>query len=133
MTPLKIKPLFNRILLTMDKYDEDQSVNGLLVDTKKRKGDLKEIQKVVEIGTSVSIVKPGDYVKINPTRYLRNTNSLKDMGKSKAELTIEFPVITLGGTDYLFLFDTDIDYIVTDWSPDVDTKLFVPGKKELVS
>ena len=133
MTPLKIKPLFNRILLTMDKYDEDQSVNGLLVDTKKGKGDLKEIQKVVEIGTSVSIVKPGDYVKINPTRYLRNTNSLKDMGKSKAELTIEFPVITLGGTDYLFLFDTDIDYIVTDWSPDADTKLFVPGKKELVS
>ena len=133
MTPLKIKPLFNRILLTMNKYTEDQKVSDVLIDAKKSKGDLKEIQKVVEIGTSVSIVKPGDYVKINPTRYLRNTNSIKDMDKSKAEMTIEFPVITLGGVDYLFLFDTDVDYIVTEWAPDADTKLYVPGKKNIIS
>ena len=129
MKPTKIRPMFNHVLVTCDRYDADQtSDSGLVISINKKKGDIKEIQKVVAVGNTVTAVKPGDYVQLNPTRYMMRTDSIKDVGKSKAEYKFEFPVVQLKGKNYLFLFDSDIDYVVEEFEPDADTMLYVPPK-----
>ena len=65
---IKVKPMFNRVITTMDTYEEDQ-YNGNLLDTTKQKGSLKEYQKVLSVGTTVRDIKVGDLVCINPTRF----------------------------------------------------------------
>ena len=62
----KIKPLFTSVVTTMDKYEDDVIVNGLVNQTA---GTLKEYQKVIAIGSSVRDIKVGDLVSINPSRY----------------------------------------------------------------
>lgn len=133
MIPSKIKPLFNHILVTADKYEADVETDSGLVLSKQTRGSLKPIQRVVAIGNTVSSMKVGDYVQINPTRYMRDSNSLKDVGKSKEELHFEFPVVTIKGKDYLFLFDSDIDYIIEEFDADPDTKLYKPGDSKLIT
>ena len=62
----KIKPMFNRILVTADKYEKDVKQGGVVVVTA---GTLKEYQKVISIGDTVRGIKEGDFVLINPARY----------------------------------------------------------------
>ena len=66
---IKVTPMFNRIITTMDTYEEDQ-YNGNLLDTTKQKGSLKEYQKVLSVGTTVRDIKEGDIVCIDTTRYM---------------------------------------------------------------
>ena len=53
---LKVKPMFNRIITTMDVYEKDQ-YNGHVIDTTKQKGSLKEYQTVLSVGTTVRDIK----------------------------------------------------------------------------
>ena len=48
---IKVKPMFNRIITTMDTYEKDQ-YNGAILDTTKQKGSIKEYQKVISVGTT---------------------------------------------------------------------------------
>lgn len=109
-----IKPLFNHIVTTMERYEDDQH-NGALIDVKRQSGMIKDVQRVVAVGTTVTSLHVGDLVKINPTRYMRVGNSVKDLDKSKSDIKFEFPVVEMGDENYLFLFDTDIDYIITEY------------------
>lgn len=133
--PSKITPMFNHILVTADRYEDDKkNASGLILETA---GGLKEIQKIVAVGSSVRGLKEGDYVQINPTRYIRDTNSLKDVGKSKAELHFEFPVVEVGGKPYLFLYDSDIDFIIDAWEEVSDSEkksplLYAPPKATIL-
>lgn len=114
----KIKPLFNAIVTTMDKYEEDETYAGII--TKNRtKGAVKEYQTVVAVGTSVRDIKEGDIVKINPIRYAVKKypeGSMKDgVITHNEEIGYNFNVIEMNGEDYLYLRDNDIDYIITEY------------------
>ena len=119
MIPVKIKPMFNHILVTMEKETEDKKI-GTLIDVTKREGTVKDLQTVVAVGNTVTSMKPGDVVHINPNRYIRTKHSLKDDLDSGTEMqvNVQFPVVELGGISYLFLFDSDVDYIVEEWGQD---------------
>lgn len=122
-----IKPMFNHIVTTMDRYEDDQH-NGALIDVKRQSGMIKDIQRVVAVGTTVTSLHVGDLVKINPTRYMRIGNSVKDLDKSKNDVKFEFPVVEMSDKNYLFLFDTDIDYIVTEYEYEVEA---IPGSNDV--
>ena len=114
----KVKPLFNRIITTMDCYEEDQLTLGGLVDSRKQKGTMKEYQTVVAVGNTVTGIKEGDVVCINPTRYAvmkHNDKSLKN-GVIGDNLVVgyKFNTITIDGKEHLMLYDQDIDFIVVD-------------------
>lgn len=114
----KVKPLFNRVVTTMDCYEEDQLTTGGLVDSRKQKGTMKEYQTVVAVGDTVKSVKEGDVVCINPTRYAvmkHEDKSLKN-GVIGDNLVIgyKFNTITIDGKEHLMLYDQDIDFIVVD-------------------
>lgn len=119
---IKVKPMFNKIITSMNCYEEDQMTGGL-IDTRKTKGSLKEYQTVVAVGSTVRDINVGDVVAINPTRYavMKHENkSLKDgvIGDNMV-MGYKFNTITLDGIEHLMLYDQDIDFVVLE-SEDVE-------------
>ena len=119
---IKVKPMFNRIITSMETYEEDQ-YNGNLLDTTKQKGSLKEYQTVLAVGTTVRDIKVGDLVCIDPTRYMVTKHREKSLQSNIMgdDMTIgyKFNTIKLGDKECLMLFDQDISFIVED-SEDVE-------------
>lgn len=121
----EIKPMFNRLVTTMDSYEEDQTLGNGLLDSKKQKGALKEYQKVLAVGDTVRGIEKGDLVCINPTRYAVMKHEDKSMknGVIGDNLVIgyKFNTIMIDGKECLMLYDQDIDFIVVK-SEDVEDK-----------
>ena len=133
MNVKKIKPMFNMILTTMNKYEDDYKENGIINPTKS-KGTLKEYQKVIAVGSSVRDIKVGDIVCINPKRYAtmkHKEGSLKDgVIKDNPVVAYNFDVILLDGVEYLKLYDNDVDFIVTEYED--DPKIIKQREKKLI-
>lgn len=137
----KVKPMFDSIITTMDKYEDDVINNLGLIETSKQKGTIKEFQKVVSIGNIVREVKVGDLVCINPSAYARKKyqdGSMKDGVISTNEvLSYEFNIIELDDVPHLLLKTRDIEFIVEEYEEVEEEKLptsnlYVPPKQELL-
>ena len=107
-----VKPMFNNILTTMNKYEKDEYENGIIIY---KKGDLKEYQEVIAVGSTVRDIKVGDKVMINPIRYAKKKHqegSLKDgIITDNPVVKYEFNVINVNGEPCLLLYDQDIMYV----------------------
>lgn len=115
-----ITPLFTKIITTADKYTEADSVDKHgFIDPKKVQA-IKDIQTVVEIGTSVRFVKPGDKISLNFARYgVRKYNkdsSKADMNDHYNEvLEYQIPMISLNQKEHLFIDEGDVEFIIKDY------------------
>lgn len=114
---IKVKPMFNAIITTMNVYDRDQ-YNGSLIDTSKTKGAIKEYQTVVAVGNAVRDIKVGDVVAIDPTRYTVVQHADKNLANNikgdELKVGYKFKTIKLDGVEHLMLFDQDISYIIEE-------------------
>jgi hypothetical protein len=111
----KIKPMFNSLLVTCNKYSKDVKLQGTsLVDTTKA-DTVKEYQTVVAVGPSVRGIEPGDVVFINPKRYAvkkHREGSLKDgVITDNPIIGYNFNIIEIDGVQHLYIQDNDIDYV----------------------
>lgn len=117
----KVKPLFDHIITTMDRYIINQDSLTKVIDVKTANNAVKEYQTVVEVGPAVKDIKVGDIVCINPRNYARPTHNKKWSGldgddiKDQVIMKYDFPVITIDDEDYMLLYERDIDFIVEDW------------------
>lgn len=132
---IKVKPMFNRIITTMNTYTEDQYIGGI-IDTNKAKGSLKEYQTVVAVGTTIRDIKVGDVVCIDPTRYMvtkHNEGSLKG-GIISDNMTIgyKFNTIELNGESCLMLYDQDITFIIEESEEVKDSTIVAPDKPNII-
>lgn len=131
----KIKPLFNSIVCTMDKYEEDVMSNGLIVGTK-TKGTLKEYQKVVAKGPFVKDINVGDMVMINPARFAvvnhkHNPDNLMDnIQKDTTLISYQFDVVTIEDKDYLYLQDRDVMYVFE--GEEIEDTIEIPENKIII-
>lgn len=129
----KIKPLFNRIIVTTNRYEEDVKENGIIVTTA---GSLKEYQTVVAIGTTVHGINVGDKVMINPARYVdvkqKENPSLKDdlTITHSSVLTYKFNTVDINGVPHLVLFDNDIEYIFE--GEEIEDKIITPVTPKII-
>lgn len=129
----KIHPLFTALITTMDKYEEDLNIGGVIT---KQQGTLKENQKVIAVGDSVRGIKVGDLVNINPKRFevrKHKEGSLKDgIITDNPVVGYSFDVVEMENTQYLMLQDRDINYIIEDYE-EVEikpkTELIMPESK----
>lgn len=64
----KIKPMFNGLITTMERYGQEYLKGTTMIDPTKT-GTVKEYQKVVAVGPHVKGIEVGDTVFINPKRY----------------------------------------------------------------
>lgn len=134
----KIKPMFTSLITTMDKYEQDVKVGGL-IDASKQQGGLKEYQKVLAVGSSVRDIKVGDIVCVNPTRFAvrkHQAGSLKDgIVTDNPVTTYNFDVVEMDGAQCLLLQDRDIDFIIEEWEEVPDTtpsSIIKPEEKKLI-
>ena len=115
----KIKPLYTRIVTTMDMYvEKDVTGVGGIVDVSKLKKGIKEYQTVIAVGTSVKNVKVGDVVCIDPSRYAvhkYHQDSVKADLLTNQVTSYNFNVVTLDDTDYLLLDEADVEFVVEEY------------------
>ena len=106
-----IKPMFDSLVTTMNKYEEDDYENGVIV---KQAGVLKEYQKVIAVGPAVRNIEVGDMVMINPIRYAKMKH--KEGSLKKGVITdnpvigYEFKTVTINDEECLYLQSQDIMY-----------------------
>ena len=114
----KIKPMFNAIVTTMDKYEQDELIGGI-IDNTKQQGTLKEYQRVIAIGNAVRDIKVGDLVSINPSRFAvkkHREGSLKDgIITDNPVVAFNFDTINIDGNTCLVLQDRDIEFIIEEF------------------
>lgn len=133
----KIKPMFTAILTTMKKYAVDEVSNsGLITDTSKLAGTIKEFQTVVAVGDQVRGIKVGDLVCIDPSHYAVKKfqeNSMKNDLMENQNVGYRFNVIELEGVPHLLLQNNDIVYVVEEWEEDQkwDAALVMPDSSIL--
>ena len=112
----KIKPLFTSVVTTMDKYEDDVMVNGLV---NKTAGTLKEYQVVLAVGSTVRDIKVNDIVCINPSRYAVRKfedGSMKDgVISTNPVVSYKFPIIEIYKKECLLLQDRDIDFVIEEY------------------
>lgn len=134
----KIKPMFNRIITTMDAYEKDQ-ISGGMLDPRKQKGTMKEYQTVIAVGETVRGIQEGDVVCINPTRYAVMKHKDKSLQNGvigdNVVVGYKFNTITIDGKECLMLYDQDIDFVVVE-SEDIEDEaapiLIQPEKPKLI-
>ena len=106
-----IKPMFDSLVTTMNKYEQDGFENGVIV---KQAGSLKEYQTVIAVGPAVRNIEVGDMVMINPTRYAKmkhQKGSLKDgVITDNPVIGYEFKTVTINDEECLYLQSQDIMY-----------------------
>ena len=112
----KVKPMFNAIITTMNRYEDDDSSDTLIKNTS---GSLKEYQTVVAVGGSVRDIKVGDVVQIDPSRYAQKQHredSLKNgIVSDNPVMSYNFKTILIDGEQCLLLYDSDISYIIEEY------------------
>lgn len=135
----KIRPMFNQVITTMNKYSDDEMKTGSIIDVSKVNNPIKEYQKVVAVGPMVRNIEVGDIVMINPKRYGKvrhKEGSLKDgVITDNPVVSYNFNVIELNHTPFLLLLDQDIDFIIEEYeevkdSPQSD--IIVPNNDIIV-
>lgn len=118
----KIKPMFTRILLTKDTYNEAAYIPGThLLDSSRIKQGVKELQTVLAIGDAVRNVKVGDKVVINPMRYATHKYRKDELKEAMEEynntvVNFTFPTVIVDGKECLYLDERDIDFVVEDYT-----------------
>lgn len=131
----KIKPLFDHLLITADKFEKDMVHNGVILAGK---GDLKLWQTVVAVGSVVRDIKVGDKVMINPNDFAvkkYNKNSVQNDLDNNPVLTYNFPFETVDDEkgepkDYLYISDRNVKYVFE--GTEKEELLILPGKKKLI-
>lgn len=131
----KIKPLFDHLLITADRFEKDMVHNGVILANK---GDLKLWQTVVAVGSIVRDIKVGDKVMINPNDFAvkkYNKNSVQNDLDNNPVLTYNFPFETVDDEkgnpkDYLYISDRNVKYVFE--GIEKDDSLILPGKPKLI-
>ena len=118
----KLRPLFTKIVTTMNRYEEDQTTDGGLVVAQKQAGAVKEYQTIVAVGSNSAGLKVGDVVMVNPSRYAvmkHKEGSLKDgVISDNPVLGYNLPIIELDKVPHLLLETSDIDFVVEEYEED---------------
>lgn len=111
----KIKPMFNGLITTMNRYEQDVKVKGTdLIDSSKSNA-VKEYQTVVAVGPMVRGIEVGDTVFINPNRYAvmkHKAGSLQDgVIKDNPVIGYNFDIVEIEGVNHLYLQDSDVKFV----------------------
>lgn len=132
----KIKPLFDHLLITADRFEKDMVHSGVILA---KKGDLKLWQTVVAVGSVVRDIKVGDKVMINPNDFAvkkYNKNSVQNDLDNNPVLTYNFPFETVDDEkgnpkDYLYISDRNVKYVFEGMEKD-ESLLILPGNPKLI-
>ena len=129
----KIKPLFNMLVTTCNKYDSNIKLAGTNLLDSTKANTIKEYQTVIAVGPSVRGIEVGDVVFINPARYIvrkHQEGSLKDgVITDNPVIGYKFETVEVDGKICLLLFDNDIKFTATIEEFDENPTIVLPDNK----
>lgn len=141
----KIKPMFTKIVTTLNRYESDEKTEGGVILSKKTAGAVKEYQTVVAVGSNPAGIKVGDVVMVNPARYAvmkHKEGSLKDgIIDDNPVMGYNLPIIEIDGVDHMLLETQDVSYIIEEYEDDVpktieqkafDAGIYTPGTSKII-
>lgn len=131
----KIKPLGSSVVTTMKKYAVDEKVDGLITDTNKMAGAVREEQEVIAVGDYVRTVKPGDMVKVNPKAYAVKKfreDSVKNDIMHNEIVGYNIPTVEVDGHIYMMLQDRDIEYIIEEWEEETPASSIIQTQPNII-
>lgn len=136
VTIKKVKPMFNGIVTTLNRYGNDQKIKGTdLIDSTKV-GAVKEYQTVVSVGPMVRGINVGDVVFINPKRYAvmkHKPGTLQDgVIKDNPVVGYNFDIIEIDGVEHLYIQDGDVKFVAEIEEFEENPTLVVPDGKLIV-
>lgn len=127
----KLKPQFTTVLTTLDFYEDDYVVNGVIAAPK---GTLKLYQRVVAIGDNVRNVKEGDLVLLNFANYkqrkFRDDSIKGDIEKMEDVEIYDFPKLIIDGNLYGKFQDRDIEGVIEDYE-EIEVQTSISSNKLL--
>lgn len=137
----KIKPTFNHIVVTMDRYGRYYKTGGLIDSSKA--GLIKEYQTVVEVGPMVRGIEVGDVIFINPQRYLEIKHHFKDadannVQKDDMHAILRIPRFTLydgedgASREVMLLGDNDVFFVAEGEEFDENPSIITDEKPKLI-
>ena len=130
----KVKPLFNNIVTTGDKFEKDMIDGGLILA---KKGDLKLWQKVLSVGSTVRDIQVGDLVMVDVSHYAikrYSKDSLQNDMDNNPIIDYKLNWVTIDNEngepeDCLLLSDRDVLYV---FEGEEKEDLIMPSKKNFV-
>lgn len=130
---IKVKPMFNRIITTMNVVTKDRYKGHIITEME---GEVETYQTVLAVGNTVRDIKVGDIVAINPIRYAimkHEDKSLKN-GVIGDNMTVRyrFNTIVLNDKECLMLYDQDIDFVVEESEEVEDFGIIMPEEPKLL-
>lgn len=130
----KIKPMFNGVVTTMNKYGNEYLKGTTMLDPTKS-GTVKEYQTVVAVGPIVRGIEPGDVVYINPKRYAimeHKEGSMHDgVIKDNPVIGYKFDIVEIEGVPHLYLADNDIKYVAEVEEFEENPSIVVPDAPKI--
>lgn len=128
----KVKPMFDGLVTTMNRYDSNTKVRGTDIIDSSKAGSVKEYQTVIAVGPMVRGIEVGDTVFINPKRYAvmkHEAGSLKDgvIGDNPV-IGYNFDIVEIDGRDYLYLQSADIKFVAEVEEFDTEPPVYIPEK-----
>ena len=132
----KIKPLFNMIVTTCNKYDNNKKLAGTSLLDASKANTVKEYQIVTAVGPSVRGIEVGDTVYINPARYAvkkHQEGSLKDgVITDNPIIGYNFNLVDIDGETHLLLYDNDIMYVAEVEEFNEQPAIITPEKPTII-
>lgn len=121
----KIRPLFDYILTTADKLENDNVKNGIVItDTA---GTMMTVQKVIAVGPMVKDIKSGEYIEFNPMHYAVKKFQEGSLNDGVVQVNpverFNFPIIELGDEECLLLNSRDIMYVIEEFEEEKKTNI----------
>lgn len=111
----KLKPQFTTVLTTLDVFEDDLFIDGILAAPK---GSLKTYQRVLAVGDAVRTVKEGDLVLLDFTNYIRRQykdNSIKeDIATMEDVVSYDIPKMVIDDRIIGKFQDRDIQGIILE-------------------
>lgn len=131
----KIKPMFDHLLVTADRFEKDMTEGGVIIA---KKGDLKLWQTVVAVGSVVRDIKVGDQVMIIPEHFALkrySKDSVQNDMDNNPTLKYIFPFETMDDKNgnplsYLYISDRDVKYVFE--GEEKEDAFVIPNKPKLI-
>lgn len=112
----KIQPQFTTVLTTLDTYEDDLIVNGIVQCPK---GTIKMEQRVIAVGPNVREIKEGDLVLLDFTNYIvkkfRENSVKEDMEQMEDIPILAVPKLLIGDKLVGKFNDRDIHGVILEY------------------
>nr|DAI06020.1 MAG TPA: co-chaperonin [Crassvirales sp.] len=132
----KVKPMFDGLVTTMNRYDSNTKVRGTDIIDSSKAGSVKEYQTVIAVGPMVRGIEVGDTVFINPKRYAvmkHKPGSLQDgVIKDNPVIGYNFDIVEIDGVEHLYLQSSDIKFVAEVEEFDESPAIYTEQPKILV-